>query len=59
MKIEVVERKVKQVWNEVVSEPVENPADVEAYLDTLEIRSADREMFVVLHLDVRNRGRRP
>ena len=55
MKIEVVERKVKQVWNEVVSEPVENPADVTAYLDTLDIRSADREMFVVLHLDVRNR----
>ena len=38
MKIEVVERKVKQVWNEVVSEPVENPADVTAYLDTLDIR---------------------
>ena len=55
MKIEVVERKVKQVWNEVVSEPVENPADVTAYLDTLDIRMADREMFVVLHLDVRNR----
>ena len=55
MKIEVVERKVKQIWNEVVSEPVENPGDVTAYLDTLDIRSADREMFVVLHLDVRNR----
>ena len=55
MKIEVVERKVKQVWNEVVSEPVENPGDVTAYLDTLNIRMADREMFVVLHLDVRNR----
>ena len=55
MKIEVVELKVKQVWNEVVSEPVENPGDVTAYLDRLDIRSADREMFVVLHLDVRNR----
>ena len=55
MKIEVVELKVKQVWNEVVSEPVENPADVTAYLDTLDIRISDREMFVVLHLDVRNR----
>ena len=55
MKIEVVELKVKQVWNEVVSEPVENPRDVTAYLDTLNIRMADREMFVVLHLDVRNR----
>ena len=55
MKIEVVELKVKQVWNECVSEPVENPADVTAYLDTLDIRMADREMFVVLHLDVRNR----
>ena len=55
MKIEVVELKVKQVWNEVVSEPVENPGDVTVYLDRLDIRMADREMFVVLHLDVRNR----
>ncbi len=55
MKIEVVERKVKQVWNEVISEPVENPGDVAIYLDTLDIKMADREMFVVLHLDVRNR----
>ncbi len=55
IKIEVVERKVKQVWKNVVSEPVENPRDVSAYLDTLDIRMADREMFVVLHLDVRNR----
>ena len=55
MKIEVVELKVRQVRSEVVSEPVENPAGVTAYLDSLDIRMADREMFVVLHLDVRNR----
>ena len=55
MKIKVVELKVRQVWNEVVSEPVEKPGDVTAYLDSLDIRLADREIFVVLHLDVRNR----
>ena len=55
MKIEVVELKVKQVWSEVISEPVENPGDVTTYLDTLDIKTADREMFVVLHLDVRSR----
>ena len=55
MKIEVVELKLKQVWKDVVSEPVENPRDVSAYLDRLDIKMGDREMFVVLHLDVRNR----
>ena len=55
MKIKVVELKVRQVWNEVASEPVEKPGDVTAYLDSLDIRLADREIFVVLHLDVRNR----
>lgn len=55
MKIEVVELKVKQVWNEVISKPVENPGDVTTYLDTLDTKMSDREMFVVLHLDVRNR----
>ena len=55
MKIEVVERKVKQIWNEVISEPVETPGDVTTYLDTLDIKTSDREIFVVLHLDVRNR----
>ena len=55
MKIEVVELKVKQVQNEVVSEPIEKPSDVTAYLDALDIRMADREVFVVLHLNVRNR----
>ena len=55
MKIKVVELKVRQVWNEVVSEPVEKPGDVTVYLDSLDIRLADREIFVVLHLDVRNR----
>ena len=33
-----------------MSEPVENPTDVAAYLDRLDIRMADREMFVVLTL---------
>ena len=55
MKIKVVELKVRQVWNEVVSEPVEKPGDVTVYLDSLDIRLADREIFVVLHLDARNR----
>jgi len=55
MKYEIVELKVRQVWNEVVSEPIENPGDVTAYLDRLDIKMADREMFVVIHLDVRNR----
>ena len=55
MKIKVVELKVRQVWNEVACEPVEKPGDVTAYLDSLDIRLADREIFVVLHLDVRNR----
>ena len=55
MKIEVVELKVKQVWQDVVSEAISNPADVRAYIDILDIVTSDREIFVVLHLDVRNR----
>ena len=55
MKLEVVERKVKQVWADVVSEPLSSPAEVLTYLDSLDIASSDREVFVVLHLDARNR----
>lgn len=55
MKIEVVELKVKQVWRDVVSEALTCPGDVTAYIDTLDIVTSDREVFVVLHLDVRNR----
>ena len=55
MKLEVVERKVKQVWTDVVSEPLTSPGEVLTYLDSLEIASSDREVFVVLHLDTRNR----
>ena len=55
MKLEVVERKVRQIWQDVCSEPLTSPNEVLAYLDTLGIASADREVFVVLHLDTRNR----
>ena len=55
MKLEVVERKVKQVWTDVVSEPLTSPGEVLTYLDSLDIASSDREVFVVLHLDTRNR----
>ncbi len=55
MKLEVVERKVRQIWQDVCSEPLSSPDEVLAYLDTLDIASADREVFVVLHLDTRNR----
>ena len=55
MKIEVVELKVKQVWRDVVSEALSCPGEVTAYIDTLDIVTSDREVFVVLHLDVRNR----
>ena len=55
MKLEVVERKVRQIWQDVCSEPLTSPNEVLAYLDTLDITSADREVFVVLHLDTRNR----
>ena len=55
MKLEVVERTVKQVWTDVVSEPLSSPGEVLAYLDSLDIASSDREIFVVLHLDARNR----
>ena len=55
MKLEVVERKVRQIWQDVCSEPLTSPDEVLAYLDTLDIASADREVFVVLHLDTRNR----
>ena len=55
MKLEVVERKVRQVWQDVCSEPLSCPNEVLAYLETLDIASADREVFVVLHLDTRNR----
>ncbi len=55
MKLEVVERKVRQIWQDVCSEPLTSPNEVLAYLDTLDIVSADREVFVVLHLDTRNR----
>ena len=55
MKLEVVERKVRQIWQDVCSEPLTSPNEVLAYLDTLDIASADREVFIVLHLDTRNR----
>ena len=55
MKLEVVERKVRQIWQDVCSEPLTSPNEVLAYLNTLDIASADREVFVVLHLDTRNR----
>ena len=55
MKLEVVERRVRQIWQDVCSEPLTSPNEVLAYLDTLDIASADREVFVVLHLDTRNR----
>ncbi len=55
MKLEVVERKVRQIWQDVCSEPLTSPDEVLAYLDTLDIASADREVFIVLHLDTRNR----
>ncbi len=55
MKLEVVERKVRQIWQDVCSEPLTSPNEVLAYLDSLDITSADREVFVVLHLDTRNR----
>lgn len=55
MKLEVVERKVRQIWQDVCSEPLTRPNEVLAYLDTLDITSADREVFIVLHLDTRNR----
>ena len=55
MKLEVVERKVRQIWQDVCSEPLTSPSEVLAYLETLDIASADREVFIVLHLDTRNR----
>ncbi len=55
MKLEVVERKVRQIWQDVCSEPLTSPNEVLAYLETLDIASADREVFIVLHLDTRNR----
>ena len=55
MKLEVVERKVRQIWQDVCSEPLSSPNEVLAYLETLGIASADREIFIVLHLDTRNR----
>ena len=55
MKLEVIERKVKQVWTDVISEPLYSSGEVLTYLNTLDIASSDREVFVVLHLDARNR----
>ncbi len=56
MKLEVVERTVKQIWQDVCSEALVGPGDVIAYLDSLDdFRNSDREVFVVLHLDTRNR----
>ncbi len=55
MKLEVVERTVKQIWQDVCSEALVGPGDVIAYLDSLDFRDSDREVFIVLHLDARNR----
>ena len=55
MKLEVIERRVRQIWQDVCSEPLSSPGEVLAYLDSLDIASSDREVFVVLHLDTRNR----
>ena len=55
MKIEVVELEVKQVWQDVVSEALTSSGEVTTYIDILDIVTSDREVFVVLHLDVRNR----
>ena len=56
MKLEVTELKVKQIWQDVCSEALVGPGDVITYLDSLDdFRNSDREVFVVLHLDTRNR----
>ncbi len=55
MKIEIVERTVKQVWQDVCSDALVGPDSVIVYLDSLDFRNSDREFFIVLHLDARNR----
>ena len=56
MKLEIVERTVKQIWQDVCSEALTTPSDALAYLNSLDdFRDSDREVFVVLHLDARNR----
>ena len=56
MKLEVTELKVKQVWQDVCSEALVGPDDVITYLNSLDdFRNSDREVFIVLHLDARNR----
>ena len=56
MKLDIVERKVKQVWTDVCSDAFTSPSEVLTYLDNLEdFRDCDREVFIVLHLDTRNR----
>ena len=56
MKLEVIELKVKQIWQDVCSEAFVGPDNVITYLDALDnFRDSDRELFIVLHLDTRNR----
>lgn len=56
MKLEIVERSVKQIWRDVCSEALTTPLNALAYLNSLDdLRDSDREVFVVLRLDARNR----
>ena len=56
MKLEVTELKVKQIWQDVCSDAFTSPSEVLVYLNSLDdFRDCDREVFVVLHLDTRNR----
>ena len=56
MKLDIVELKVRQVWQDVCSDALVGPDDVITYLDSLdEFRNSDRELFIILHLDARNR----
>lgn len=51
----LVERTVRLTVREPSSEPISTPADAVAYALALDLHLADREHFVVLHLDARNR----
>ena len=46
---------VKQVWQGVETDPISSPSEAIPYLNRLDIRNSDREKFIVLHLDARNR----
>ncbi len=56
MKLELTEVKIRQIWQDVCSEALTSPGEVITYLNSLEdFRNCDREVFIVLHLDARNR----